>query len=111
MFLQQKNMTFKFETFQPSAYYYIINIMALLPPDVARVILRARLRMLDLKVNFKKKYEHNLNYPFCSLESEHFDHIFICPDGIYATKSIRSIKLEVLGTISDIYNHQLGNSY
>ena len=44
----------KFETFQPSAYF------ALLPPDVARVILRARLRMLDLTVNFKTKYEHSL---------------------------------------------------
>ena len=59
--------------------------------------------MLDLKVNFKKKYERNLNCPFCSVESEHFDHIFICPAGIYAPKSIRSIKLEMLGTISDIY--------
>ena len=76
--------------------------MALLPPDVARVILRAMLRMLDLKVNFKKKYYHNLNCPFCSAEPEGFDHIFMCPAGIYAPKSIRSIKVEMLGTISDI---------
>ena len=59
--------------------------------------------MLDLKANFKKKYEHNINYPFCSAESEHFDHIFICPAGIYAPKSIRSIKLEMLDIISDIH--------
>ena len=71
-------------------------------PDVARVILRARLRMLDLKVNFKKKYDHNLNCPFCSAEPEEFDNIFMCPAGIYALKSIRSIKVEMLGTISDI---------
>ena len=90
------NRYLKFKTFHLSAY------LALLPPDVARVILRARLRMLDLKVNFKKKYDHNLNCPFCSSEPEEFDHIFMCPAGIYAPKSIRSIKVEMLGTISDI---------
>ena len=58
--------------------------------------------MLDLKVNFKKKYDHNLNCPFCSSEPEEFDHIFMCQAGIYAPKSIRSIKVEMLGTISDI---------
>ena len=54
-------------------------------------------------MNCKKKYEHNLNCPFCNVELEHFDHIFICPDGIYAPKSILSIKLEALGTRSDIH--------
>ena len=58
--------------------------------------------MLDLKVNFKKKYDHNHNCPFCSAKPEEFDHIFICPAGIYAPKLIRSMKLEMLGTISDI---------
>ena len=93
----RKTWHLQFETFQPAAN------LALLPPDVTRVILRARLRMLDSKVNFKRKYEHNLNCPFCSVESEHFDHIFFCPTGIYGSKSIRSIKLEMLGTISDIH--------
>ena len=92
----RKTWHLNFETFQPSPY------LALLPPDVARVILRARLHMLDLKVNFKKKDDHNLNCPFCSTEPEEFDHIFTCPAGIYAPKSIRSIRLEMLGTISDI---------
>ena len=59
--------------------------------------------MFDLGVNFRKKYELNLNCPFCSVESEHSDHIFICLAGIYAPKSIRSIKLEMLCTFSDIY--------
>ena len=93
----EKTWHLKFQTFQPSA------CLALLPPNVARVILRARLRMLDFKVNFRKKYEHNFNCPFCSVESEHFDHIFICPAGVYPPKSIRSIKLGMLGTISDIH--------
>ena len=93
----RKTWHLKFETFQPSAY------LALLPPDVARVILRARFRMLDLKVNFKKKYDHNMKCPFCSAEPQDFDHIFLCPAIIYAPKSIQSIKLEMLGTISDIH--------
>ena len=92
----RKTWHLKFETFHLSAY------LALLPPDVARVILRARLSMLDLKVNFKKKYYNNLNCPFCCAEPEEFDHNFMCPAGIYAPKSIRSIKVEMLGTISDV---------
>ena len=60
--------------------------------------------MFDFEVNFRKKYEHiNLNCLFCSVESDHYDHIFICPAGTYAPKSIQSIKLEILGTISDIH--------
>ena len=92
----RKTWNFKFETFQPSAY------LTLLPPDVARVLLRERLPILDMKVNFKKTFDHNLNFPFYSAEPEEFDHIFICPTGIYVPKSIRSIKLEMLGTTSDI---------
>ena len=49
----------------------------LLPADVARVTVGNRLRMLDLKVNFKKKYEYNRNCPFCTAELEHLDHIFV----------------------------------
>ena len=52
----RKTWHLKIETFQPSAY------LTLLPLNVAGVILRARLRMLDLKVNFKKRYDHNLDY-------------------------------------------------
>ena len=44
--------------------------------------------MLDLKVNFKKKFEYNVNCPFCNVESDNLDHIFICPAGVYAPESI-----------------------
>ena len=54
--------------------------------------------MLDLKVTFRKKYEYNLNCPFCNVGSDNFDHIFICPAGVYEPKSIRSMKVEMLGT-------------
>ena len=80
----RKTWHFKLETFQPSAY------LALLPPDVARLILRARLRMLDLKVIFKKKYGHSLNCLFCSAESEHLI-TFYMPSWHLWTKSSRSI--------------------
>ena len=92
-----KTWHLKFEKFQPAAY------LALPPPDVARVILRARLCMLDLRVNFKMKLEYNLNFPFYNLDSEKLDHIFICSAGVYAAKLIRSMKLEILGTIADIH--------
>ena len=48
----------------------------------------AGLYMLDLKANFKKKYEYNLNCLFHNVESEHSNHIFICLAGIYVPKLI-----------------------
>ena len=69
----RKTWHLKLETFQP---------------DIAKVILREMLWILDLKVNFKRKYEYDFNCPFCTAESEHSDHIFIFPVGVYVPKSI-----------------------
>ena len=81
----------------------LLGITVLLP-DVVSVILRAILLIFDLKVNLKKKKkDFNLNYPFCNVESEGFDHIFVCTASDYTPKSHRSIKLEVLDTITDIH--------
>ena len=59
--------------------------------------------MLDLKMNFKKKYEHNLNCPFCSVKSEHFLITFLNAQLAFMHQNQFSIKLEMLGTISDIH--------
>ena len=38
-----------------------------LKPKCARIIFQTRCRMIDLKVNFKKKYEMDLKCPFCNV--------------------------------------------
>ena len=50
-----------------------------LEPHIARMIFRARLRMYDIEVNFKKKYCKNTLCPFCQKCDETFEHIFQCP--------------------------------
>ena len=88
MFLQQEIWHLESETFQRSAY------LALLPPDVARVLLRARLPMLDMKMDPKKKDECNLNCPFCNVESEHFDHIFASKNPYIRTAILRTLRMK-----------------
>ena len=53
LFLLVTLVTISFCAVNSLATSHLSAYLALLPPDVARVILRARLRMLDLKVNFK----------------------------------------------------------
>ena len=47
----------------------------------ARVILPAKVRLPDLKINFKKKSAQNLLYPFNRHDQETLEHIFSCGVG------------------------------
>ena len=38
--------------------------------------------MFDLKTNFKTKYQGILHCPFCKIDEESLEHIFVCPDGL-----------------------------
>ena len=106
MFLQQKNMAFKIWNIS------IISLLGIITTRCYQSNFKGKVTYAWFESEFQKKYDHNLNCPFCSVESEYLDHIFICPAGIYAPKSIRSIKLEMLGTTSDItYYRQLENCY
>ena len=53
-----------------------VDFLTKLDPETARVLIKARLRMFEVKVNFKRKYNYKLNCPFCTDETETFDHIF-----------------------------------
>ena len=53
-----------------------------LDPQHARVIFRAEVRILDLKINFKKKYAQDLLCPFCRHDQETFEHVFSCNVGL-----------------------------
>ena len=64
-----------------------------LQPNLARVIFKARTRMFDIKVNFKKKYHLNVWCPFCNREDETFDHIFACNCGVFCPTTIQNTHL------------------
>ena len=51
--------------------------MVSLKPHLARTYFRVRLKMFDIKCNFKKKYSFNLSCPFCKNHDEDFKH-FSC---------------------------------
>ena len=56
--------------------------MVSLKPHLARTYFRVRLKMFNIKCNFKKKYSFNLSYPFCKNHDEDFKHIVTCEEGM-----------------------------
>ena len=58
------------------------NYLLELPPDLERLVSKAKTRMLELKVNYKHKYSNNVTCPFCCEYHETFDHIFNCGSGV-----------------------------
>ena len=78
-----------------------VDYLTKLDPPIARVLIKARLRMFEVKANFKKKYNYKLSCPFCTYETETFDHICQCPDGIPCPQPIRCMTLEKLSREED----------
>ena len=62
-----------------------------LEPNLARTVFNARVRMFDIKVNYKNKYSNDLNCPLRKMGTETFDHLFECISGLYCPISIRNI--------------------
>ena len=78
------------------------NYLLTLKPSEARIIFKARLRILDLKTNYKRKYHNsNLCCPFCMQEEETFDHIFNCNDGLACRNNIKNTTLSCLDKTKD----------
>ena len=69
-----------------------------LPPSLAKVVFRAKTRMLDIKTNYKSKYYENLKCPFCCVLDESFGHLFTCRFGIRVPKVIRHFRLQSFGS-------------
>ena len=69
-----------------------------LQPNLARVIFKARTRMFDIKVNFKKKYHLNIWCPFYKREDKTFDHIFACNCGVFCPTIMQSTHLTSFST-------------
>ena len=62
-------------------------------PKVARMVFIARVGVYDIKDNFKRKHDGDLNSPFCRQLHENFEHIFQCNSGIFCRKSLRGTAL------------------
>ena len=88
----KKTCHLHYESFSRAEY------TAKLQPNLARVIFKARTRMFDIKVNFKKKYHLNIWCPFCKREDETFDHIFACNCGVFCPTTIQSTHLTSFST-------------
>ena len=69
-----------------------------LPPSFARVVFRAKAKMLDIKTNYKNKYYENLKCPFCCVLDESFDCNFTCRFGIRVPKEIKHSRLQSFGS-------------
>ena len=53
-----------------------VDHLTKLDSPIARVLIKARLIIFEVKINFKKKYNYKLNCPFCIDETDTVDHIF-----------------------------------
>ena len=73
-----------------------------LDPQRARVIFRAEVRILDLKINFKKKYAQDLLCPFCKHGQETFEHVFSCNVGLWSDNSLKGMSLTSLSNEASI---------
>ena len=78
----RKTSHLKYESFVRASY------LTKLDPNIARVIFKARTRMFDIKVNYKRKYKFNLDCSFCKYYDETFDHIFKCNSGLFHTRCL-----------------------
>ena len=78
-----------------------VDYLTKLDPEIARVLIKPRLRMFEVKVNFKKKYNYKRNCSFCTAETDTFEHIFQCPDGVLCPQYITCMTLEKLSRKED----------
>ena len=69
---KKKTKSLCFEKYLQSDY------LTSLPPLPARLVFKARLKMYDVKDNFKIKDEFDLNCPVCRKEAETLQHILQC---------------------------------
>ena len=50
--------------------------------------------LLDIKINYKRKYKNCLHCPFCSDHDETFEHTFKCNAGLRIPKQLKDFMLQ-----------------
>ena len=74
----------------------------LIKPQHACVTFRAKIGILDLKINFKKKNAQNLLWPFCRHDQETFEHFFSCNVELLVNNSLKGMSLTSLSNEASI---------
>ena len=69
-----------------------------LPPSFARVVFRAKTRMLHIKTNYKNKHRENLKCPFGCVLDKTFNHISTCRFGTRVPNEIKHFRLQSFGS-------------
>ena len=64
-----------------------------LEPKFATVIFWTRCRMIDLKINFKKKYKMDLRCLFCNVWDETQEHILVSDSGLNFPKILQNFNM------------------
>ena len=75
-FTSRKMSHLTYPRLKTSKYLHDIYYIYELDPQHAHVIFRAKVRILDLKISFKKKYAQNLSCPFCRHDQRHLNMFF-----------------------------------
>ena len=83
----RKTAHLKYESFVRARY------LKKLDPNIARVIFKARTRMFDIKVHYKRKYKFNVDCPFSKYYDETFDHIFKFNSGLFRSRCLYATEL------------------
>ena len=82
------HITYQHASLKPNDY------LLQLPSHLARLVFKAKTRMLDIKINYKRKYKNGLHCPFCSDYDETFEHIFKCNAGLRIPKQLKDFTLQ-----------------
>ena len=67
------------------------NYLTSLGSSEAHIIFKVRIRMLDLKTNFKRKYELDLSCPFCLEGEKSIDQICTCNKSLLRPDKLENI--------------------
>ena len=71
-----------------------------LDPVTASTVFKAGLNMYEIEGNFKKMYHSDISCPFCKIEDETFEHIFLCSSGVLCKNSLKENNLLKLSHFS-----------
>ena len=77
------HITYQHSSLKPNDY------LLQLPSHLARLVFKAKTRMLDIKINYTRKKYKCLHCPFCSACDETFEHIFKCNAGLRVPKQLK----------------------
>ena len=63
-----------------------IDYLIKLPSHLARLVFKAKTRMLDIKINYRRKHKNGLHCPFWFEYDKTIEHIFKCNAGLRVLK-------------------------